>query len=429
MAGYRIISADSHFTVPVELIQEFLPEGYRDGVLAPAGSATAPPSAKMHLQRSERLAAAMRNMQREGRPAGRAGGYDPHERLKDMDVDRVDAEIMYGLLTGHYQIGDPEERRARVRAYNDAAWEWAAPDPTRLIPVADCPVDPVEDGVAELGRLAKKGYRAALIPAFPEYLGLKPYFDRSYDPLWAAAQDLGIPLSMHDGENAWLKAIRDRDPTNAMRMYMALAPMGTSETLATWLLSDLLERFPRLQFVLVEAGIGWIGYFLERIDTMHDRHGWFRETPSLPSERWYRQGHATFEEDKMGILSRGRIGVRNILWATDYPHPDSTWPESQKVIKEHFEGVPEEERRLAVFENAARLYGIVPHELALCCVGDAGEGEGIFEGVDVAAALDVAEVGGGDDRVVADGVHHLLDAGVVGIGRDEALAAPVVFGR
>jgi predicted TIM-barrel fold metal-dependent hydrolase len=358
MADYRIISSDSHFTVQAELIQEFLPEKYRERVLMPAGSATAPPSATRHLQRDERVAAAMRLVQREGRPAGRAGGYDPHERLKDMDTDRVDAEVLYGLLTGHYQIADREERRARVRAYNDAAWEWASPDHGRLIPVADVPVDPIEDGVAELQRIAGLGYKAALIPAYPEYLGLKSYFDPAYDPLWAAAQDAGIPLSMHDGENAALKLIRDRDPTSALKMYMSLAPMGMSEVLATWLLTGILERFPGLRFVMVESGIGWIAYFLERIDTMHDRHGWFQETGALPSERWYRQGAATFEEDKMGVLSRARIGVENILWATDYPHPDSTWPESQKVIAEHFRDIPEAERRKVVFENANGLYKI-----------------------------------------------------------------------
>jgi predicted TIM-barrel fold metal-dependent hydrolase len=189
-------------------------------------------------------------------------------------------------------------------------------------------------------------------------LGLPRYWDRVYDALFACAAELDFPLSVHVGENAWTSHLREVDPTPQMRCFMSLPPLAMSETLADFLLTDLLERHPGFKFVFVESGIGWIAYYLERLDTMFRRHGWWKVSEELPSERWYRQGHATFEEDRLGVLARERLGVDNILWATDYPHPDSTWPDSRKVVADHFAGVPDSETRLMTCGNAARLYGL-----------------------------------------------------------------------
>lgn len=362
MNKYRIISADSHVSVPGPLYAEFLPRRYRTSGTQPMlGSALTP------RQRAQfapellagpvgRLLEAQKLAEREGRPRGRPGGYDAPERLRDMDTDGVDAEVLYGELQGFYSHKDPEERCARVRAYNDALWAWCAADHRRLIPVAELPIDPIEFGVAELERIARMGYKTALIPSFPYALGLPPYWDKVYEPLFAAAEAAGIPLSMHVGDSKWVREVRDLDPTRELKMYMSLPPLAMAEALAGWLVTDIGERFPNLHFVLVEAGIGWIPYYLERLDTMHERHGWFQVAEKLPSSGWYARGHATFEEDKVGVLARDRVGVRNILWATDYPHPDSTWPESQTVIEDHFAAVSEEERRQIVCENAIQLY-------------------------------------------------------------------------
>jgi predicted TIM-barrel fold metal-dependent hydrolase len=109
----------------------------------------------------------------------------------------------------------------------------------------------------------------------------------------------------------------------------------------------------------VEAGLGWLPYFLTRLDRMSDRHGWEQlgmNLPELPSHYWRENMFATFEEDEFGVQNRHEIGVENLLWATDYPHPDSTWPESQQVIHTHFDDVPVDEMRLMVGGNAARIY-------------------------------------------------------------------------
>ena len=114
--------------------------------------------------------------------------------------------------------------------------------------------------------------------------------------------------------------------------------------------------------MLVEAGLGWIPYFLERLDTMEASHGWDtfegKVITEKPSFYWHRQMYATFESDIVGVRNRYDIGVENLMWATDYPHPDSTWPNSQRILHEHFDGVPAEEKSLMAAGNASRLYGL-----------------------------------------------------------------------
>lgn len=362
MEARRIISADSHVSIPGELFDQFLPRRYRNGDTPNLIGSSLSSRQKAQLGAAlaagplSRLADAMRLAAHEGRPLGRVGGFDPKERLADMDADGVHAEVLYGHLAGFYHHRDLEARRAHTRAYNDALWEWCSADHSRLIPVGEIPIEPVELGVEELRRLARMGYRTGLIPVFPERLGLPRYWDRVYDPLFAAAAELEFPLSVHVGENSWTAHLREVDPTPQMRIYMSLPPLAMAETLADFLLTDLCDRHPGFRFAFVESGIGWIAYYLERLDTMHHRHGWWQVSKELPSARWLRHGQATFEEDKLGVMARARLGVDNILWATDYPHPDSTWPDSRKVVEDHFAGVDEEETEKIVAGNARRLY-------------------------------------------------------------------------
>src|SRR5262245_32483932 len=294
MDSQRIISADSHVSIPGELFEQFLPGRYRGNAPNLIGSSLssrqkAQLGAELAGGPVARLADAMRLATSEGRPLGRVGGFDARERLRDMDQDGVDAEVLYGLLGGYYDRKDLGERGAHVRAYNDALWEWCSADRRRLIPVGELPIDPVELGVEELQRIARLGYRTAMIPVFPEMLGLPRYWDRVYDPLFAAAAELEFPLSVHVGQNAWTEHVREVDPTPQMRCYMSLPPLAMAETLADFLLTDLCERHPGFKFVFVESGIGWIAYYLERLDTMFGRHGWWKVSKELPSACWYRQ--------------------------------------------------------------------------------------------------------------------------------------------
>jgi len=349
----RIISADSHISITDEKFFGHLPEKYHEMAHQALNENAARSAAKWGKSREH-----------DWPSRNRSGAWDPHQRIKDMDTDKVDAEVMYGQdklgwdLSAFYALKDTEARIACFRAYNDALGEWIAVSRDRLIPVAVFPVQSVEDGVHELNRLAKKGFKAAIVPTYPDLLGLPPYWDRQYDPIWATAQDVGIPISLHTNTSKGLDYVLESDPLPSKAITKSLPPITMSQLVAQWILAGPLPRFPKLHMVLVEAGIGWIGYYLTRLDTMFHRHAWKERSvvSELPSTYWRRQGHATFEDDPVGIATRQWTGVETLMWATDYPHPDSTWPDSAKVLEQHFKGVPEAEKRMIVHDNAARLY-------------------------------------------------------------------------
>jgi predicted TIM-barrel fold metal-dependent hydrolase len=355
----RIISADSHVNIRTEDVFRHLDARYHDAYLEGQKA-----SWRRMLRAKPQKKAQMPNMG-EGAPweaAGRPGAYDPNARLADMDQDHVDAEVLYADPTGGAQFYEMDEGHLEaLRAFNSAALEFAAIDPKRLLVLYLLPLHDVDEAVREIERIAAEGARGVHLPLWPRELGLPNYWDERYDPIWAALSEIGLPVSQHVGSGQWMGEMLAEDPTPAKALYQALPPIFMSEILASWIVTGVLERFPKLRIVLVEAGLGWIPYFLERLDTMQERHRWdtyegmIREKPST---YWYRQMAATFEEDRYGVDNRHRIGVENLMWATDYPHPDTTWPNSQQVIREHFADVPDEEMRLMVGGNAARLYGL-----------------------------------------------------------------------
>jgi predicted TIM-barrel fold metal-dependent hydrolase len=148
------------------------------------------------------------------------------------------------------------------------------------------------------------------------------------------------------------------DPTPAKGIFQSLPPIHMAELISTWILGGMVPSNPNLHLVLVEAGIGWIAYYLERLDTMYRRHNWPNRgmITELPSTFWSRQFHATFEDDLVGMRTLDLLGVDTVMWASDYPHPDSTWPESQEVVDKHFQGLPDAHKQRIVWKNAAELY-------------------------------------------------------------------------
>ncbi len=349
VATQRIISADSHLIIKDEVLFKRLPQKHHAGVRA-----------IIEGHRNLRKNSALYSVKK-WPAADRAGEWDPVERLKDMDIDQVDAEIIYTEVSAGASFFPLKDggRLAAFEAFNNGALEFASADPERLFPVFIVPVVEVEEAVSELQRLAKAGAKAVITPLNPTDLGLKPYWDRQWDPLWATIQETGIPVSQHLGGVKHGQEFMSYDPTPNKGMFRALSAIWMADGFTAWCMSGILERFPKLKVVMVEPGLGWIPYMLERMDGTVRRIGWTKETlPQLPSFYWRRNMAATFEEDEFGIENRHALGVENILWATDYPHPDSTWPNSQKVIRHHFENVPAEEMRKIVGGNAMRLYNV-----------------------------------------------------------------------
>jgi predicted TIM-barrel fold metal-dependent hydrolase len=366
----RIISADSHVTIPKERTYSHLPAKLRakvegaEAAYAAQMLAAKPQKAKQAQLREGRAATGMPNMGK-GAPwpaAGRAGEHDAPERLNDMDIDGVEAEILY-VGSGGASFGAlaPKERVEATRALNSAAIEWASIDPKRLMPVYILPVEDIGAAVKEVARVVAEHGKAVQIPLVPREVGALPYWDTAYDPLWEVLSETGVPISQHVGASRYLmQDVMSEDPTPYKGIFQSLPPIFMSECVADWTVSGVLERWPDLRVVLVEAGVGWIPYYLERLDTMVTNHGW--ETypehaiKELPSFYWHRNMAATFEQDNTGMRLLDLIGMENLMWATDYPHPDSTWPRSQDVLAEHFKGMSRDDVELIASGNVTRIY-------------------------------------------------------------------------
>jgi predicted TIM-barrel fold metal-dependent hydrolase len=369
----RIISADSHFEIPAERVLEYMPakhkaayEGLRAEVAARiaammGGNGAAQPALRNKPAGFTQAAEVPRVTDMPWPAFGRPGGSDPFERLKDMDIDQVEAEVLYlnfGDVDMFYQLDD-EACSAGFEAFTSAALDIAAVNPDRLVPVYPLVLHDIEGAIKAVQRIANDHGRAVMVPAYPTDHDLAPYWDEVYDPLWSALEDLEIPVSQHVGVRKSAGVIGQWDPTPTRAIMSSVPPIFMAELLGGWVVTGIFDRHPRLKVVLVEAGIGWIPYYLQRLDKMRDRHGWEARgmvLPKLPSEYWASNMAATFEEDLVGMKLLDELGVDNVMWATDYPHPDCTWPVSQDVVKEHFETFSEETTRKIIAGNASRLY-------------------------------------------------------------------------
>lgn len=357
-----IISADSHTLEPGDLWQTRMSAKYRDRaprIIHEANGDTGDflyceplrPFAVASLGCAgvdfERAAEFMRGGYRVCRP----GGWDPAERIKDMTLDKVDAEILYpGLGMIMYALPDPEFQADAFRAYNDWAAEYASYDPRRLLGVASITVHDIDEAVREMRRTRKLGMRGILISANPP--ADRRYSDPVYDPIWSAAEELGMPVSMHILTGSTGTGLGP----NIIVDYMNL-PREIATSTLEMICAGVMERHPNLKVVSAENDIGWLAHFLKRLDHASDR--WHMRYPAMKlraSEYWKRQVYCTFQDDVPGVITRHLIGVDNLMWASDYPHGDSTWPRSPEFIEKNFGDVGEDEKELMLRGNMARVY-------------------------------------------------------------------------
>ena len=287
------------------------------------------------------------------------GGYDPDVHIRDMKLDGVSAEVLYpsqGLFC--FRIGDSDLMTAAFRAYNDWLAEFCETNPDRLKGQAMINLDDVQDGVKELERAANKGLVGAMIAEYPRH-------DRRYDspeylPFWAAAQELNMPLSLHtatqrEGRSRSAGATSVRDASDRSTKFV-----NPAKSICDMIFSGVFERCPRLKVAVVEFELSWVPYLLTSMDyTYHERHeeASYRFKDGLrPSDFFHQNVYLSFQEDEIGIRMRDIIGVDSLMWGSDYPHSESTFPKSREILDQILEGVPQEERAKIVGSNAARLY-------------------------------------------------------------------------
>jgi len=288
------------------------------------------------------------------------GGYDPAQHLSDMRLDGVAGEVLYpsqGLF--YFRVADPALMSAIFRAYNDWLAEFCRADPARLKGIAMINVDDVHDAISELERAARLGLAGAMITEYP--LEHRRYDQPEYEPFWAAAESLGMPLSLHTATRRQGKIRGAGEKTLRDATSRATKAFSPAISMCDMIFSGVFERHPRLTLAIVEFELAWAPHVLAAMDyTYRERHeeAIYRfKGDKRPSDFFRDNVVLSFQEDAIGIRLRDVIGVDNMMWGSDYPHSESTFPQSRKILADILSGVPEHEQAKIVGGTAARVYG------------------------------------------------------------------------
>ena len=378
MAEQKVISSDSHITEPPDLWisradhkwKDKVPrivreEGdndawYCDGVKFGGVSAGAQTGIRFEGQDKFKKTATVEDI--------RPGGYIPEEHVKDMEADGVYAGILYpttGLGLFRFDPGT-EALNVFFSIYNDWLAEFCSAYPSRLKGIAMINLEDVQAGVKELERCAKIGLIGAMISTYPEGVGYYTgtgFDSPRYEPFWAAAHDMNMPISLHFTTNRPVPGEKIGILGGSKLALYTNIDHWVRMSLAHIIFSGVFERYPKLQVGSVENELSWASHFLDRLDYTYTQkvpgEDWrpFKDD-MLPSDFFHRNVFLSFQEDGLGIRDRHIIGVDNLLWGSDYPHPESTFPRSQQIIQEILADCTEEEKAKIVRGNTARVYNI-----------------------------------------------------------------------
>jgi predicted TIM-barrel fold metal-dependent hydrolase len=293
----------------------------------------------------------------------RPGCYEPRARIADMELNHVDASLCFPTFprfcgqTFTEATTDRDLGLACVRAYND--WmveEWCGDSAGRLIPLVIVPLWDADLAAAEVRRNAARGVHAVCFSEIPPHLGLPSIHSGAWDPFMAACAETGTTVNMHIGSSSRMPATSPDAPTG---VAATLSFNNAMASMSDWLFSGKLVQFPDLVLAYSEGQIGWIPYILERADTVWQEHRAWAHTkdlvPEPPSTYYYRQIYGCFFRDRHGIDSIEAVGPDNVTFETDYPHTDSTWPDTLAVAEELMAGVPQDVVDKVMRTNAARM--------------------------------------------------------------------------
>ncbi|MEQ8660811.1 MAG: amidohydrolase family protein [Gammaproteobacteria bacterium] len=381
MTEYTIIDVDTHVSEAADLWTSRVPARWRDAVPRVGTDARGidywylgkQPIAKVGL-----AATAGRGSMKTP-PRGFAdmhpGAADPHARLAYMDTLGIWAMVLYPNVGGFgnqafLRLGDAELMLTCVKAYNDWQTEWAAAAPERLLPITSLPFWDITAAVAEVRRGAALGHRGILFTGEPHAFGQPVLGDPHWNPLWEVACELDLPVSFHIGSGN-MEGGLNRDK---LKLYGRMATftelsveffMKNGIQLSDLLMSGVLARYPDIRFVSVESGIGWIPFLLEALDYQFEGNEVRSERADLellPSQYFARNVYGCYWFEQVAprrLLDK--VGVDNILFETDFPHPTSLYGE--QVSERIASGLAEcdaDTRRKILWDNAARLYKVAP---------------------------------------------------------------------
>ncbi len=367
---YTVVSVDDHLVESPDMFEGRLPERLQQ--LAPRVVET-PEGHQVWEFDGERFTQVGMNAVAGRRPEHvsleptrfeemRRGCWDVHERVRDMDIGGIWASMNFpSQITGFCgrvfsAASDPELGLAVTRAWNDWLFEeWYTPYPDRIIPLGITWLSDPELGAAEIRRNAERGFRSVALPERPHRLGYPSLFSGYWDPIIEACAETDTVISLHVGSSGMSDKPADAP---ALELGATLFGQQSLTACAEWLWSTYPARYPDLKIAMSEGGIGWVAMLLDRLDNIVDRSGYGANFPGelRPSEVLRRNFWFCTIDDPSTIDTRHRIGVENIMVEVDYPHGDSTWPDTQHVIDSYWGHVPSEELHLMTHANAAALY-------------------------------------------------------------------------
>ena len=369
-----MVSVDDHVVEPPHLFEGRLPARYAD--LAPRFVTRADGTSAWLYEGQEMTNVALNAVS--GRPREeygmeptsfdeiRPGCWDINERVKDMDANGVLGSMCFpsfpqfcGQLFARTE--DKDVALAMLQAYND--WhidEWCGTHPGRFIPCVLPAIWDPEACAAEVRRTAAKGAHAVTFSENPSKLGWPSIHSDHWDPFWAACSDENVVVCMHIGSSSQLVITSPDAPIDCL---ITLTPMNIVQAAADLVWSHVLRKFPALNVALSEGGIGWIPYFLERVDYNYDRHHrWTGQDfgDRLPSEVFNEHVITCFIDDHFGVASREFLNMDRVCWECDYPHSDSTWPTAPETLAKQLDGVSDHDINRITHLNAMRLFSFDP---------------------------------------------------------------------
>ena len=356
---YFIVSADCHVQEPNDFLSARMPARYQDRL---PGIVLGGDGSKMQMTEGFRPIR-LNSIKFEGEDLERSeSGRTPEERLAALERDGVDCEILFpnkGLTV--WATPDSEFSQAMCRAWNDWAWETFGPYNARLSPMACIAAGDIEGSIKEVQRVARLGFRGLALPCKPVW-GAPDHEHPNYnlpefEPLWGAIQDADLPMTFHVSTGRDPRTARGHGGAVINYAVHSLAP--TMEPLINLCASGVIERFPKLRFGSIEAGIGWVPWALTAMDeAYHKHHMWVRpKLRNLPSDYFRSNGFASFGEDRPGLSLMREFGLAdNFLWANDFPHHEGTWPHSAAAIERTMGELTDTDRAKVLGLNAARIF-------------------------------------------------------------------------
>jgi predicted TIM-barrel fold metal-dependent hydrolase len=368
-----VIDADGHVIEPLGLWREYTAKKYHARLPRPVTDENGLFCYAVDGQYMMRTASSL-STQRKGdsRPNPRAkseegdypetlrpGGWDAKARLADMDLDGMDLAFLYPTMAFFLpEVPDLELQGALCRAYNDWLAEYCKADPRRLVGIALLPLADVSASIEELERCtAEHGFRGAFVR--PNPYGGRPIQSPAYEPFWECAEALGVPVTVHEGISDVLPTLGRERSENPVLQHLFSHPFEQMAAAAGLILTGVLARHPRLNFVFLESGCGWLTYWLARMDGHAETWSHKLALDMKPSDYFRRQCFISMDPDDHcapGVLRD--VGSDSVVWASDYPHTDHDFPGAVKETLEILARAPEGSAEKVLNRNPRRLYGL-----------------------------------------------------------------------